>query len=95
MQGSALTITHDLLARIMGVRRAGITNTLLRLEAAGIVKKGRGSVQLTNRTALETIACDCYRIVRDAYAKTKPPRCDEIAVGERVNRPNSWIHSSI
>jgi CRP-like cAMP-binding protein len=77
MQGSALTITHDLLARIMGVRRAGITNTLLQFEAAGILSKRRGSIRLTNRTDLEAIACDCYRIVRDAYVSRKPPRCDE------------------
>lgn len=91
MQGSALTITHDLLARIMGVRRAGITNTLLQFEAAGILKKKRGSVQLTNRTALESIACDCYRIVRDAYARTKAPRCAEVAAGD-ADRPQSWSH---
>ena len=86
MQGSALTITHDLLARIMGVRRAGITNTLLQFEAAGILKKRRGSIELTNRTSLEVIACDCYRIVRDAYAMAKPPRCEKVAIGQRASR---------
>lgn len=68
MQSNALTVTHDLLAMIMGVRRAGITNALLQFEADGVLKKTRGAVHLTNRTALEQRACDCYGIVRDAYA---------------------------
>ena len=68
MQSNELTVTHDLLAMIMGVRRAGITNALLQFEADGVLKKTRGAVHLTNRPALEQRACDCYGIVRDAYA---------------------------
>jgi CRP-like cAMP-binding protein len=76
MQSNVLMVTHDLLAMIMGVRRAGITDALLRFEADGVVKKARGTVQLTNRPALEARACDCYGIVRDAYVRWKQPRCD-------------------
>ena len=68
MQSNALTVTHDLLAVIMGVRRAGVTKALLQFEADGVLKKTRGAVHLTNRSALEQRACDCYGIVRDAYA---------------------------
>ena len=95
MQSNALTVTHDLLARTMGVRRAGITTTLLRFEATGILKKMRGAVRLTNRSALESIACDCYRIVRDAYAQSRSPRCDEIVLGDRTDQPHLWIQSGV
>ncbi len=74
MQSDTLSVTHDLLATVMGVRRAGITNALLRFEADGVLKKTRGAVKLTNRPALETRACDCYGIVRDAYARWKSPK---------------------
>jgi CRP-like cAMP-binding protein len=73
MQSSVLTVTHDLLAGIIGVRRAGITNTLLQFEADGVLKKTRGAVHLTNRPALEQRACDCYGIVRDAYSFWSAP----------------------
>lgn len=76
-QGDALAVTHDLLGKVLGVRRAGITDALLQLEASGVVKKTRGAVRLTDRAGLEYRACDCYRIVRDAYARTEAPRCDE------------------
>ncbi len=75
MQSDSLKVTHDLLATVMGVRRAGITNALLRFEADGVLKKARGALQLTNRPALEERACDCYGIVRDAYARWKSPKC--------------------
>ena len=79
MQSNALTVTHDLLAIIMGVRRAGITNALLQFEADGILKKTRGAVHLTNRPALEQRACDCYGIVRDAYACWNSPQSRDAA----------------
>lgn len=76
MQSDTLKVTHDLLATVMGVRRASITNALLRFEADSVLKKTRGAVQLTNRRALEERACDCYRIVRDAYARWTSPKCE-------------------
>lgn len=76
MQSDTLKVTHDLLATVMGVRRASITNALLRFEADSVLKKTRGALQLTNRPALEERACDCYGIVRDAYARWKSPRCE-------------------
>lgn len=77
MQSDTLMVTHDVLAVIMGVRRAGITNALLRFEAEGVLKKTRGAVRLTNRSALEKRACDCYGIVRDAYACLDSPECKD------------------
>ncbi len=74
MQSDALTVTHDLLSVIMGVRRAGITKALLQFEADGVLKKTRGTVHLTNRSALEQRSCDCYGIVRDAYASLDSPQ---------------------
>ena len=73
MQNDTLMVTHDLLATILGVRRAGITNVLLRFEAAGILTKQRGAVRLSDRAALEAESCDCYGIVRDAYARWRSP----------------------
>ena len=84
MQGNALTVTHDLLATIMGVRRAGITNALLQFEADGLLNKARGAVHLTNRLALEQRACDCYGIVRDAYACWNLPVCNDAGPGVNV-----------
>ena len=83
MQTEMLMVTHDLLASILGVRRAGITHALQRLEAAGALKKARGAVHLTNRSALEAKACQCYPIVRDAYARWASQKCNDRPGGAR------------
>lgn len=70
LQSDVLSITHEMLATSMGVRRASITNALLQFEADGVVKKQRGAIRVTDRAGLEQRACDCYHIVREAYASS-------------------------
>src|SRR5262249_23669531 len=45
-----ITLTHDQLAMILGVRRAGITTALSTLEEMGAIAKARGAIELTDRT---------------------------------------------
>jgi CRP-like cAMP-binding protein len=71
IEGDVLYITHELLSSSLGVRRASVTNALLQFESEGIVKKMRGAVHVIDRPGLESRACDCYTIVRDAYARTQ------------------------
>jgi CRP-like cAMP-binding protein len=73
IQSDVLAITHELLAASLGVRRASITNALLQFEAEGVLQKRRGAVQVVDRPALESRACDCYHIVRDAYDRSSAP----------------------
>jgi hypothetical protein len=62
-----IPLTHDQLAMILGVRRAGITMTLSVLEEAGAVIKTRGAVQIADRAILENKTCECYRIIASEY----------------------------
>jgi CRP-like cAMP-binding protein len=63
LDGNIVPITHDQLSMMLGVRRAGITETLAALEAAGAVKRARGEVEIIDRGILEARACECYRII--------------------------------
>ena len=63
LDGSIIPITHDQLSMMLGVRRAGITEALASLAAAGALKRGRGEVEITDRAILEARACECYRII--------------------------------
>ena len=63
LDGNIVPITHDQLSMMLGVRRAGITETLAALEAAGAVKRARGEVEIIDRAILEARACECYRII--------------------------------
>lgn len=55
-----LMMTHERLARLLGVRRAGISTTATQLQAQGLIRYQRGHIVVTDRPGLEAAACDCY-----------------------------------
>jgi CRP-like cAMP-binding protein len=62
-------VTHDQLAMILGVRRAGVTTTLAVLEGLGAVAKTRGAIEIITRDILEAKTCECYRIICSEYGR--------------------------
>ena len=62
-----LMLTHDLLAHLLGVRRAGITNAASALHRRHLISYRRGVVTIANRAGLEEAACTCYRAGTCAY----------------------------
>jgi CRP-like cAMP-binding protein len=67
LHGNTLPVTHDLLGRMLGVRRAGVSVVLQEFERRGIVRRGRGELTVLDRAALELCTCDCYRLIRREY----------------------------
>ncbi|WGR93460.1 Crp/Fnr family transcriptional regulator [Bradyrhizobium sp. ISRA443] len=66
-----LPVTHDYLSSVLGLRRAGVTETLLRFEEQGVIRKMRGVLQIDERESLEQKACCCYKLVSSAYASSQ------------------------
>jgi CRP-like cAMP-binding protein len=66
-----LPITHDLLARLLGTRRASVTVTAGLLHRAGLIKTSRGQITIIDADGLERMACECYGIVRDGVRRVK------------------------
>lgn len=62
-----LPVTHNYLATALALRRAGITETLIRFEEQGLVRKMRGILQVNDRKRLEQKACSCYGVIAKAY----------------------------
>jgi CRP-like cAMP-binding protein len=60
LDGDVLPMTHEFLASMLGVRRAGITETAGELQRAGLIRNGRGAVTVVDRPGLEAAACECY-----------------------------------
>jgi CRP-like cAMP-binding protein len=59
-------MTHEFLSMMLGVRRAGVTVGLGQLQKAGHIEYRRGCVEVTDRPGLESVACECYGVVRRA-----------------------------
>lgn len=68
-----LTMTHDLIAQMLGVRRGGISEAASRLQKAGVISYHRGHITVLNRAALETLCCECYSVVKREIEKLFPP----------------------
>ena len=64
-----LTMTQELVASMLGVRRGGITEAAGNLQRAGVVKLRRGHISVVNRSGLEIRACECYAVVKKELSR--------------------------
>jgi len=67
LKTNKLIMTHDLIANMLGVRREGVSIAASHLQKKGLIKYVRGTITMLDRDALETAACECYRVVKDEY----------------------------
>jgi CRP-like cAMP-binding protein len=64
-----LVMTQELVARMLGVRREGITEAAGNLQQAGFIRYRRGHISVLERAGLDTRACECYAVVRKEYLR--------------------------
>ena len=64
-----LMLTQEFLAQMLGARRSTVTVAAGELQRLGSIDYSRGRIRITNRPALEGRACECYRMVKAAYAR--------------------------
>jgi CRP-like cAMP-binding protein len=64
-----LVLTHDVIARLLGTRRASVTVAAGLLQRAGLIKISRGQLTILDPAGLEDMACECYSIVRDGIRR--------------------------
>ena len=62
-----LSMTQELIANMLGVRREGVTEAAGHLQAAGIIHYSRGHITVLDRTRLEQRVCECYGVVKSEY----------------------------
>jgi CRP-like cAMP-binding protein len=58
-------LTQELLSEMLGVRRSSISEIANRLQSTGLIRYSRGSIEIMDRAALESAACECYGLIRD------------------------------
>jgi CRP-like cAMP-binding protein len=65
--GDEFPMTHEFLAMMLGVRRAGVTVAAGALQKAQLIRYERGRIEVTDRPGLESAACECYGVSRRAF----------------------------
>lgn len=63
-----LNLTHEMVASMIGTRRAGVTVAALALREQGLIRAVRGEITILDRKRLEESACECYSMIREEFA---------------------------
>lgn len=72
LSGNELVMTQELIANMLGVRREGVTEAALKLQAAGLIRYARGHIKVLDRPGLERRTCECYGVVKKEYDRLLP-----------------------
>ena len=67
-----LTMTQELVASLLGVRRESITEAAGRLQQVGYIRYRRGHIDVLNRLGLQSRACECYAAVKNEMHRLLP-----------------------
>jgi CRP-like cAMP-binding protein len=72
LPSNELTMTQELIANMLGVRREGVTEAAGHLQKAGLIQYRRGHITVPDRSKLESMACECYAVVKEEFERLLP-----------------------
>jgi CRP-like cAMP-binding protein len=72
LASNELTMTQELIANMLGVRREGVTEAAGNLQSAGLIHYRRGKITVIDRPRLEGRACECYQVVKTEFDRLLP-----------------------
>jgi CRP-like cAMP-binding protein len=72
LQSNELSMTQELIANMLGVRREGVTEAAGKLQAAELISYRRGTITVLDRPGLEAQSCECYQVVKTEFDRLLP-----------------------
>ena len=73
LSSNQLTMTQELIANMLGVRREGVTEAAGKLHKLGVIRYARGQITVLDRPKLEQLCCECYAVVKKESDRLLPP----------------------
>ena len=84
LSSSEVSMTQELIANMLGVRREGVTEAAGKLQREGVISYSRGRIKVLDRPRLEQMACECYEVVRKEFARLLPWESARLASSGKV-----------
>jgi CRP-like cAMP-binding protein len=72
LASNELSMTQELIANMLGVRREGVTEAAGKLQDAGLIRYSRGKISVLDRAGLEARSCECYQVVKTEMDRLLP-----------------------
>jgi CRP-like cAMP-binding protein len=72
LSSNTLTMTQELIANMLGVRREGVTEAAGKLQELGVIRYARGRITVLDRPRLEQLCCECYAVVKKETDRLLP-----------------------
>ena len=72
LPSNVLTMTQELIANMLGVRREGVTASAGKLQEAGLIHYSRGRITILDRVKLEKRVCEFYAVVKKEFDRLLP-----------------------
>ena len=72
LSSNELTMTQELIANMLGVRREGVTEAAGKLQDAGLIRYRRGRITVLDRPGVEARTCECYQVVKAEFDRLLP-----------------------
>jgi len=72
LPSSTLTISEAMIAGMLGARRSDLVTALRALARLGLIRYGEGRIEVLDKAGLEGHACECYRVVKQEFARLLP-----------------------
>jgi CRP-like cAMP-binding protein len=72
LPSNRLSMTQELIANMLGVRREGVTIAAAKLQKLGVIRYSRGVVTILDRQHLEKLSCECYAVVKRETDRLRP-----------------------
>jgi CRP-like cAMP-binding protein len=93
LSSNTLTMTHELIANMLGVRREGVTEAAIRLQNLGVIDYNRGKITVRDRSKLEQLCCECYGVVKRETDRLLPDPPGLLRSANSDERPTSRMDS--